>query len=257
MNLTALLDVALEAAGEAGRITLSHFQTGGLAVETKSDRSPVTIADRQAEERIVSIVRRHFPAHSILGEESGETVGSEPIQWIIDPIDGTKSFISGVPLYGVMIGVLVEGEPVVGVVHFPALGDTHWAARGLGAYWNGRRSRVSEIATLEEARVLSTDSRRLANDPQKSAAFTELERRAKFVRTWGDCYGHMLVATGRAEIMLDPKMNIWDCAALLPIVVESGGHFTDWRGEPRIDGGDAISVNAALHAAVTRIATGR
>lgn len=255
MDLTALLDVALEAAYEAGRITQSYFQTTDFAVETKSDDSPVTIADRRAEERIVSVVRRHFPTHSILGEESGETVGSEPVQWIVDPIDGTKSFISGVPLYGVMIGVVVEGVPSVGVVHFPALGDTHHAARGLGAYWNGRRSRVSDRASLEEARVLSTDARRITGDPARAAGYLELERRAKLVRTWGDCYGHMLVATGRAEIMLDPKMSIWDCAALLPIVEESGGHFTSWRGEARIDGGDAISVNDRLFETVLELLT--
>jgi histidinol-phosphatase len=256
MNLQPLLDVALEAAYEAGRVTLSYFQTSSYAVETKADESPVTIADRSAEERIISIVRRHFPTHSILAEESGEVAGSDPIQWIVDPIDGTKSFISGVPLYGVMIGVLIDGDPTIGVVHFPALGDMHHAVRGAGAYWNGRRSRVNECSSLDEVRLLSTDKRRIAEDPHKARVYAALEPRAKFVRTWGDCYGHMLVATGRAEIMLDPKMSIWDCAALLPIIEESGGHFTDWRGDRRIDGGDAISVNAGLFSEMMRVVRG-
>jgi histidinol-phosphatase len=254
-SLQSLLDVALEAAHEAGRLTLSYFQTARYDVEIKSDDSPVTIADRAAEERIVATVRRHFPSHAILGEESGELIGSEPYQWIIDPIDGTKSFICGVPLYGVMIGVVIEGVPSVGVVNLPALGDVHWGARNIGSYWNGQRARVSECGSLDEARIVSTDARRFRNDPSKSTAFEALERRAKLMRTWGDCYGHMLVATGRADVMLDPKMSIWDCAALMPIVEEAGGHFTDWKGVARIDGGDAISTNAALYRDVMKIIT--
>jgi histidinol phosphatase-like enzyme (inositol monophosphatase family) len=254
-TLQSILEVALEAAHEGGRVTLGYFQTSNLAVDLKRDASPVTIADRMAEERIGAIVRSRFPRHSLLGEESGATIGSEPYQWIIDPIDGTKSFISGVPLYGVMIGVVVEGVPSVGVVHFPALGDTHWGVRGAGLYWNGRRSRVSECASLEEARLLTTDMRRARVDAAKASVLEELGGRVRLVRSWGDCYGHMLVATGRAEMMLDPRMSIWDCAALLPIIEESGGCFTDWRGAARIDGGDAISTNGALHDEVMGIVT--
>ncbi|MBC8144743.1 MAG: histidinol-phosphatase [bacterium] len=249
-NLLSILDVAVEAALEAGRITLEYFQTSSLVVYTKSDQSPVTIADRAAESRIIEIVRDHFPSHSIIGEESGESVGSEPYQWIIDPIDGTKSFINGVPLYGVMIGVAIDGVPSVGVVHFPALGDMHTAARGHGSHWNGRPAKVSDRSSLDEARLLTTSPKSYGPDPRKARIYAELERRSSLARGWGDCYGHMLVATGRADIMLDPKMSLWDCAALLPIIEEAGGRFTDWNGDARIDGGDAISTNAALHAVV-------
>lgn len=252
-SLLSILDVAIDAAYGAGRITLSHFQSASLEVEIKNDLSPVTVADRSAEAHIVEVIRRSFPEHSILGEESGEIIGSEPYQWIVDPIDGTKSFINGVPLYGVMIGVVVDGVPSVGVVHFPALGDMHTAAKGHGSRWNGRPARVSGCSSLDDARLLTTSSKSISRDPNASRIYFELERKSKLARGWGDCYGHMLVATGRADIMLDPNMSIWDCAALMPIVEEAGGRFTDWNGDARIDGGSAISTNGALHDAVMSI----
>lgn len=253
-TLHKILDVALDAAYEAGRITLSYFQTARYDVESKSDSSPVTAADHAAEDHIVGAIRRHFPMHAIIGEERGEVSGTESVQWIIDPIDGTRSFISGVPLYGVMIGVVVEGVPTIGVVNVPALNDMYWGVKGHGSFWNGRRARVSECASLEHSRLLTTDPRRLAVDgdarDSQKALYRRLEERAAMVRSRGDCYGHMLVATGRAEIMLDPKMSLWDCAAVMPIVVEAGGHFNDFSGVARIDGPDAMSTNAALHARV-------
>ena len=241
-----ILDTAVEAAVEAGKITLQYFQTASFEVELKSDRSPVTIADRRAEERIAEIVGKRFPGHAILGEEHGLRGGSDPVTWIIDPIDGTKSFICGVPLYGVMIGVEIEGRADVGVVHFPALGETYYAARGFGSYWNGRRMRVSQTTDLADAVLLSTASKRFPPDSDVGRAQEALTERTKLHRTWGDCYGHMLVASGRAEIMLDPKMSVWDCAPLAVIVEEAGGIFTDWSGERTIHGGSAISTNANL-----------
>jgi histidinol phosphatase-like enzyme (inositol monophosphatase family) len=248
-----MLDTAVEAAVEAGKITLQYFQTSSFEVELKSDRSPVTIADRRAEERIAEIVGRRFPEHAILGEEHGLRGGSAPITWIVDPIDGTKSFIHGVPLYGVMIGVEIEGAADVGVVHFPALGETYYAARGFGSYWNGRRMRVSETASLANALLVSTASKRFPPDSDVGRAQEELAGRTALQRTWGDCYGHMLVASGRAEIMLDPRMSVWDCAPLAVIVEEAGGIFTDWSGARTIHGGSAISTNAHLHHEVMEI----
>jgi histidinol phosphatase-like enzyme (inositol monophosphatase family) len=253
MDLQPILDVAIEAAYEAGRITLSYFQTGMLETETKEDLSPVTVADRKAEEAITSIVRRHFPSHAILGEEFGEIPGSDPIRWIIDPIDGTKSFISGVPLYGVMIGVEVEGEASVGVVHMPALGELYHGARGEGSYWNGRRARVSATDRLEDAVVVCYDVRQFFRESRMAAAYGELLHRTKFHRTWGDCYGYMLVATGRVDIAIDSKMSIWDNAALKPIIEEAGGTFTDWSGVPTIDSSNALATNGLLHAEVLSI----
>ncbi len=242
-----LLDVALEAAWQAGKITLQYFQTDAFDVDTKSDMSPVTIADKKAEERIISIINRHFPDHAIIGEESGEHAGTSGTKWIIDPIDGTKSFVQGVPLYGVMIGVEVDSEIVAGVVNMPGLSEMYYASQGNGAYWNGRRAHVSTVAGLSGAVILTTDERRMRRLPEKQALYHALSEQTKFQRTWGDCYGHLLVATGRAEAMLDPGMNVWDNAPLKIILEEAGGMFTDWQGNRTIYGGSAITSNGILH----------
>ncbi|HLL90518.1 MAG TPA: histidinol-phosphatase [Tepidisphaeraceae bacterium] len=238
-----LLAVATEAAYVAGRRTLAHFNAG-VAWEAKADASPVTVADREAEQVIRDLVLRHFPTHSVLGEEGGIHDGDPAYRWIIDPIDGTKSFICGVPLYGVLIGVEVNGNVDVGVVYLPALDEMVTAATGLGCTWNGRPARVSGTSRIEDAVLCVTNP---LHATARSDAWETLAKRARIQRGWGDCYGHVLVATGRADVMLDPAMNPWDCAPLLPILREAGGHFTDWRGEPTIWGKDAVSTNAALH----------
>lgn len=247
MHFRTFRDIAVEAAIEAGKITLEYFQISSLDVEMKENQSPVTIADKRAEERIVSIIRRNFPDHGIIGEESGTSEGSGGITWIIDPLDGTKTFIAGVPMYGVLIGVEADGEVVAGVVHFPALGETYYASRGDGAYWNGRRMRVSEVSDAARALLLATDIRRFERDPEKEAGFRRLLPATRMFRTWGDCYGHMLVASGRADIMLDPAMSVWDSAPLKIIVEEAGGIFTDWAGIPTIHTGSAVTTNGHLH----------
>jgi histidinol-phosphatase len=245
-----ILDVAIAAAVEAGKITLEYFRSGSFEVETKADASPVTIADKRAEECIVGMIRGAFPDHRIIGEESGASTGDGPVTWIVDPIDGTKTFICGVPLYGVMIGVEIEGDVAAGVVHFPALDETYYASRGDGSYCNGRRIHVSETSSLEGAVMLVTDTKRFARDPEKAAGHDRLMSAVKMYRSWGDCYGHMLVASGRAEIMLDPVMSLWDLAPLKVIVEEAGGVFTDWSGERTIHGTSGISTNRALRDAV-------
>ena len=191
-----------------------------------------------------------FPQHSILGEEGGIHDGSREYRWIIDPIDGTKTFIHGVPLFGVLIGVEVHGKPSVGVVYMPALDEMVCAATGLGCRWNGRPALVSEIARLDEATLLTTS---VSSCMTRSDAYERLVARTKLQRAWGDCYGYILVATGRAEIMLDPAMNPWDCAPLLPILAEAGGHFTNWQGETTIWGKDAAATNASLHREVIEV----
>jgi histidinol phosphatase-like enzyme (inositol monophosphatase family) len=250
--LKDLLQVAIDAAYAAGRRTLAYFNTQ-LDVELKADNTPVTCADREAEEMIRKTILRHYPAHSILGEEGGIHEGDKNYKWIIDPIDGTKSFICGVPLYGVMIGIEISGRPQVGVIYMPALDEMVAAATGLGCRWNGREARVSRVDKLAQA-VLSTTSMTTAQ--ARSDAFETLASKVKVVRGWGDCYGHCLIATGRAEIMLDPRMNPWDCAPLIPILSEAGGHYTTWRGEPNIYGADGVSTNAALHREVLDILRG-
>jgi histidinol-phosphatase len=247
--LRELLDVAMDAAYLAGRRTLAYFQTG-VVPDRKADDTPVTIADREAERILRERIGSAFPDHAILGEEEGETAGSAPYRWLLDPIDGTKTFVAGVPLYGVLVGVEVEGAPSVGVVYLPALGEMVAAATGLGCTSNGRVCRVSSVDRFEEA-LLVTSS--ISACRERSDAYDRLAGVTRLQRTWGDCYGYVLVATGRAEIMLDPVINPWDCAPLLPILREAGGHFTDWRGTPTIWGADAVGTNAALHDAALDI----
>ncbi|HKV39032.1 MAG TPA: histidinol-phosphatase [Blastocatellia bacterium] len=243
-TLSGLLDFAVDAAWQAGKITLEYFQTN-LDVKTKSDHSPVTIADKRTEEKLRELIAARFPDDAIAGEEFGETPGSSGYRWIIDPIDGTRSFIHGVGFYGVLVGLEYTGDCVLGVVNLPALNEMVYAAKGLGCHWNGRAASVSPVSGMKNALLLTTDVTTL-RESERGAAYERLAREVKMQRSWGDCYGHILVATGRAEIMLDPVMNEWDCAPLLPILQEAGGHFTDWRGVPTIKGGDAISTNAVL-----------
>ncbi len=249
-----LHDFAVDLAWRAGRLTLAHFQTG-VAAELKADASPVTVADREAERLCRAAIEQRFPADGILGEELGETRAEAKRRWILDPIDGTRSFVRGVPLYGVMIA-LEEGDDVlVGVLHFPPLQETVSAARGIGCRWNGRPCRVSDVAAIEEALVLTTDAERLPRN-ELEEGWDRLRFRAGLVRTWGDCYGHALVATGRAEAMIDPVMKPWDAAALRPIIEEAGGVFSDLKGAGTHLGGSAISTNAALAGEVRTLLTG-
>jgi histidinol-phosphatase len=241
----AFLDFAVDAAWQAGRLTLAHFQTG-VAVEQKADASPVTVADRGAEELLRRLIESRFPGHAIFGEEYGETERDSTYRWIIDPIDGTRSYIRGVPLYGVLIGLQIAGEVVVGVAHFPGLGEMVAAAKGEGCRWNGRPAHVSDVSRLDQALAVYTDCAGFAAYG-RAEAWNRIQEATHTQRGWGDCYGHCLVATGRAELMFDPIMNDWDCAALLPIVQEAGGTFTDWGGEATIYGGEALSTNGALY----------
>ena len=250
------LDVAVRAVERAGRLTLEYFRSRSLAVETKPDASPVTIADRRAEELIRSELAAAFPADGLLGEELGAHAGTSGRRWIVDPIDGTASFIRGVPLYGVLVGLEDHGECVVGAAGFPALGDTLWAARGAGAFCNGARARVASSASLAGATVLSSDARP-EYFGERFADFLRLLDASARYRGWGDCYGYALVATGRAEVMIDPLLNPWDGAALLPILEEAGGSFCDWRGERTIYGGSGVGTTAALRDEVLRVLRGR
>lgn len=245
----AELDAAVEAARAAGSVTLEWFQAGP-EVERKADGSPVTVADREAERVLRERLLARFPDDGVLGEEAGEEPGSSGRRWILDPIDGTRSFIHGVPLYGVMVGLEVGGDVVVGVLHFPPLRETVAAARGLGCSLNGRPCRVSGTAELSTALVVTSgDGGTGGADPGLGARVAGLRRVAELAgtfRTWGDCYGYALVASGRAEAMLDPIVNIWDAAAVRPIIEEAGGVFTDWAGKPGHTSGHVIATNQAL-----------
>lgn len=245
-SLKDILSVATDAAYLAGRRTLAYFNAE-VAVEHKPDDTPVTRADKEAELVIRERIAEFFPDHGIVGEEHGETKGNPDYKWIIDPIDGTKSFIHGVPMYGVLIGVEIRGRSSVGVIYAPGTDEMVAAADGLGCSWNGRTARVSSVSRMEDATVLAGSITRAI---ARSDAYLKLAKSAKLNRGWGDAYGYLLVATGRAEVMLDPVINPWDCAPFPPIFREAGGRFSTWSGEDTIWGPDGCATNGALNAHV-------
>ncbi len=247
-HLRSAMDFAVGAAQDAGRLTLGYFKAG-IASERKPDDSPVTVADRAAEELLRGRIEQQYPDHGILGEEFGEKPGSGAARWILDPIDGTVSFVSGVPLYSVLVALEWTGEVVLGVIHLPALGETVYAARGLGCWWNGRAARVSDIADLSEARIACTSVKTMEK-AGRTAAYERLRTRCRLDRGWSDAYGYALLATGRVDVVVDPIMSIWDNAALVPVVCEAGGTFTDWAGNATHTAPEALATNGKLVEAV-------
>lgn len=253
-EIEELLGFAIDVAKRAGDVTLEYF--GGIvAHDAKGDGSPVTIADQKAEQLIRQAVESTYPEHSILGEEYGESNEGARVRWILDPIDATRSFMRGVPLYGVLIGIEIDGESVVGVSHFPPLGETVAAGRGLGCTLNGSPCRVSGIDALAESVVCTTDVERLLSRPI-GTGWRKLQQRAAFSRTWGDCYGHALVATGRIEAQVDPIMAPWDAGPFLTIMTEAGGRFTTLDGDETVHGGSGVSTNGRIHDEVLAILAG-
>ena len=240
----ALLDAVHEAARVAGDVAMRHYRTS-LAVESKSDGSPVTIADREAETAVREWITRRFPEDGIEGEELGVLRPDARRRWVIDPIDGTKTFVRGVPLWGTLVAIVEGMDVLAGAAFFPAVDEMVVAARGEGMWWNDARCCVSRVERLERATILTTDDR-FRDDEVKRSAWRRLSDRALVSRTWGDCYGYLLVATGRAEVMVDGSMAAWDAAPFQPIIEEAGGVFTDWTGGRTAFGGNAIATNAAL-----------
>ena len=248
-NAQAYMDAVAEVARIAGDVAKSYF---GKNPETriKADGTPVSVADVNAEHAAREWIEHRFPDDGILGEELPVARPDATRRWILDPIDGTYTFLQSVPLWGTLVAV-AEGESVVaGAAYFPALDEIIFAAPGQGCWWNGLRARVSTVERLADARLLTSDARFL-RDAARRERWTRLQNGVRAMRTWGDCYGYLLLATGRADIMVDEVMSDWDGAALLPIIVEAGGVYTDWRGRATAFGGDAIATNANL-ATVTR-----
>ena len=241
------LVLAFELADLADSITLPRFRALDLAVETKPDLTPVTEADRAAEEALRRLLAERRPDDGVLGEEAGETAGTSGRRWILDPVDGTKNYSRGIPVWGTLIALEDEGEVVVGVVSAPALHRRWWGSRGGGAFADGKTMRVSAVGRLEEAVVSFTRSG-LAT----SAGTAELVRHAWHARTFSDFWAHMLVGEGSVDIALEPVMNVWDVAPLQVIVEEAGGRVTDDRGGPHVHGGPAVSTNGLLHDEVLR-----
>jgi histidinol phosphatase-like enzyme (inositol monophosphatase family) len=246
-----LMQAAAEVARKSGDVALEFFRKG-VTVDIKGDGTPVTVADRTSEQTARDWIEARFPQDGILGEEFGETRPGARRRWILDPIDGTKTFIRGVPLWGTLVAV-AEGERVLaGAAYFPAVNELLVAAPGAGCFWNDKRTQVSSVSQLSQAVVLSTDERFLQS-PERGRAWRELAAKVAMDRTWGDCYGYLLVATGRAEVMVDEFLSPWDAAALQPIIDEAGGVFTDWTGARTSFGGNGIATNGALSAQVREL----
>jgi myo-inositol-1(or 4)-monophosphatase len=244
------LQFALSVAREAQKLILGYYQNVDLNVDLKADESPVTAADKGAEQLIRDHLEKSFPEDGILGEEFGTVDSKNGFRWILDPVDGTKPFVQGVPLFGTLIGLEFESRVVLGVARFPALNEVVYAADGLGTWWQigeqePRKTTVSDITELSKAVFCFTEPQRFQRVGRPEVLET-LMQSCRMSRGWGDCYGHILVATGRAEVMIDPELSAWDAAALVPIVREAGGHYLDWSGAESIYTGNGFSVNAAL-----------
>ena len=243
-----LLEAVTELARHAGELALQYFRPG-IAREKKGDGSTVTEADRRTEQFAREWLAKRFPADGILGEEFGERVPGARRRWIIDPIDGTDSFVRHVPLWGTLVAVEESGKVIAGAASFPAVQELVAAAQGQGCWRNGTRTRVSQVDSLAGATVLTTDSR-FRGKPHRFEAWNSLASQCGVARTWGDCYGYLMVATGRAEAMVDNIVNPWDAACMQPIIVEAGGVLTDFAGVPSPFNGSAIATNASLAAQI-------
>ncbi|HVU23001.1 MAG TPA: histidinol-phosphatase [Opitutus sp.] len=249
MDLAPFRPFVAELAARSGDFIRPHFGNPALAVETKSDQSPVTAADRGAEQLLRDLIRREFPAHGVIGEEFGAENADAELVWVLDPIDGTKSFISGTPLWGTLIALLHRGTPVLGAIHLVALNQL-FIGDNATTTLNGRPVRVRATTRLVDATVLTSDTRNLAKF-QPAAAGDRLVAQAGIFRTWGDCYGYALLAAGWADVMLDPIMNPWDIAALVPVIRGAGGVITDWSGGPAYPAQSTLAAaTPELHAAV-------
>ncbi len=247
---SAMIDIA-RAAGEH---TLKYFRSDSLAVDAKKDDSPVTVADREAEQLARKLINQQFPSDAVQGEEFADQAGTSQYRWVVDPIDGTKSFVCGVPLYSTLLALELDEQPLAGVIFIPALDETVVAVTGQGAWTrrcaeDWRRASVSAKTKFAEA-IFLTSQVDTFDQRNATEAYKRIESAAWLTRSWGDGYGYLLVATGRADIMIDPVCNPWDVAAILPIIVEAGGTFTDWRGNPTARGGDGVGTNGKLHAEV-------
>ncbi len=252
--MTYLLEAVEELARFTGTVAAGFFRTS-LAVDRKSDGSPVCAADREAEAAARRWLRERFPADGISGEEFGSTDGGSPRQWLIDPIDGTISFLAGVPLYSTLIAVAEGEEVLAGAIYCPSLNELAVAVRGEGCWWNGGRCQVSGVGALAGALVLTTDPAFRAA-PACRPGWERLSQHSRDARTWGDGFGYLMVATGRAEAMVDGVVHPWDIAAPRVVVEEAGGVFTDWTGSAKGLGASGVATNSRLGGEVRRVLAG-
>lgn len=244
-ELERLLEEAVALATAAGSSTLEWFGRADLDVEHKSDGTPVTVADRRAEQLIRDELAIRHPRDGIIGEEHGDVASESGRSWVIDPIDGTKAFARGVPLYSTLVAVLVEERPVVGVIHLPALNETIAAAHGLGCRRNGEPCSVSSRASLDQAWIMTSGV-----GHWRQGRLQRLIDAGSHVRTWGDAYGYALVASGRADAMVDPEAALWDLAPMPVIMAEAGGVFSAVDGVDSAAAGSGVGSNGLFHASL-------
>lgn len=251
------LDVAISLADIADALSMARFRATDLVVETKPDLTPVTEADRAVEQALRAELARRRPDDSVLGEEYGSD-GEHSRRWVLDPIDGTKNYVRGVPVWATLIGLMVDDDVVLGVVSAPALGRRWWAARGHGAYMTDpgsdvpRRLRASAVATLADASFSFSDPIGWAERGSRSGLDHLLSQTWR-QRAYGDFWSHMLVAEGAVDIAAEPELQTYDMAALVPIVEEAGGRITSYEGGSALGGGSAVSTNGPLHEQVLQV----
>ena len=237
----------------AGDVVRTHYAQPTLAVEIKPDGSPVTVADKEAERVMRTAIRAQYPSHGVVGEEYGAENANAEFCWVLDPVDGTKSFVARVPLFTTLVGLQYKGQPVLGVIDQPVLRERA-VGDGSTATFNGRPTKVVSVA-LKSAKLLTTDVENIARAHPKSR-WADLAQRCDFSRTWGDGYGHMMVAAGRAHIMADPIMNPWDLIPVLPVLRGAGATVTAWDGGDPVAAGNALAAAPTLHAEALRILRG-
>jgi histidinol-phosphatase len=241
----SLLDEAVDLAVRAGDVTLRWFRSPDLVVDRKANHTPVTAADLAAERFLRDELAGRHPDDAVVGEEEPPTPGTSGRRWVVDPIDGTKAFTHGVPLYCTLLAVDDEHGPAVGVIRMPALGETVYAGRGLGCFCDGVPARVSARDRLEGSYLTTS-----GYDYWDEGVLLAAKRSGMQLRTWGDGYGYALVATGRAEGMCDPVAALWDLAPMLVVIPEAGGRMTDLSGAVTAEGGSGLATNGTLHDAV-------
>lgn len=250
MELKEFTEFISTLAEKSGEIIKPYFAQADLAIEIKEDQTLVTQADRQAEAVMRDLIRKRYPEHGILGEEFGQENTSAEFVWTLDPIDGTISFARGCPLFGTLIGLLHGGKPILGAINHPVLNQL-CIGNNTETTLNGRTVRLQATGHLSEAMLLTTDIASIGNHRRKG--FEELLKRVRLYRTWGDCYGYLLVASGGADIMLDPMMNPWDILPLVPIIQGANGVITTWSGTDASQGDSCVVANKILHSQVLEI----
>jgi len=249
MNLDQFQNLVLDWTCESGELILKHFRDPDLKVTQKKDASPVTQADRQAEQLLRKRISEHFPKHGIVGEEFDPVREEAEWTWLVDPIDGTKSFVAGVPLFGTVLSLQFHGKPVLGAIHLPALGGQLLVGDGNMALLNGKKVSVRESGPCGDWVVLTSDERDIPTY-RDEVGWKSLLKKVAYCRTWGDCYGYYLVATGKADVMLDPVVNPWDFHGAIPIIQGAGGKITNWIGEEAVGSDSTIAASAEIHSTV-------